>query len=153
MCDRLWMQFDNWVASSSSTSSIWFAFSKSHGKQATRNQEVLFWIKKQTDFFPLNIMVSPRKFVSASRHSQILEGTSVETSCWLSFALEWPESNWLPGSYSQWTRKQTTSHCNSPLVGTVDSRNKLIAGIKLYSYSVWCMSVRGESEALCQVAA
>ena len=47
LCDRLWMQFDNRVASSSPTSSIWFAFSKCHGKQATRNQEVLFWIRKQ----------------------------------------------------------------------------------------------------------
>lgn len=50
MCDRLWIQFDNWVASSSPTSSIWFAFSKSHGKQATRNQGVLFRIGKQTEF-------------------------------------------------------------------------------------------------------
>ena len=49
-CDRLWMQLDNRVASSSPTSSIWFAFWKCHGKQARRNREVLFWIRKQNFF-------------------------------------------------------------------------------------------------------
>lgn len=65
MCYRLWIQFDNWVASSSPTPSIWFA--KFRGKQATRNQ-VLFWIGKLTFLSKCNDK-SQKVFCLSSRHS------------------------------------------------------------------------------------
>lgn len=91
-------------------------------------------IKKFSSEFE-NKQTFPFKYNDKSQKVYLLQqtfidpgGVSVATSCQLAFDLEWPESSGFPGGYSQWTRKQTPSHCNSPLLGTVYSRNKLIAG-------------------------
>jgi len=142
LCDRLWVQFDNRVASSSPTSSICFAFSKCHGKQATRNQEVLCWIRKQTFSSKCNdkaqkVCILEQTFIGPGRDtggSRLLVG--------LCFGVAGTQL----APWGLFTVKQETTRHNSPLVGTVYSRNKFMAGIKHCFYlSDVCLWEEGAS--------
>jgi hypothetical protein len=108
-CDRLWMQFNNWVSSSSPTSSIWFAFSKFHGEEVARNQEVPPWIRKRTFSWksPLSAMISPSKFAffsSLTKSGKDVNGNPLLVGLTFRGAR-------IQLDYSQWITPWETSCC------------------------------------------